>query len=102
MLATMRKDYKLAKKELDEVSDFTSHDHALAYFPAAIYAMQNDTLSALAATEKAIQLGNRWYSRYMNDIWFFSIREHPKFIEMMTKLKKELDEIALELQRNGW
>ncbi len=101
MLATMRKDYKTATNELAAVSDFTSHDHALAYFPAAIYAMQNDTLSTLRALESAVQLGNRWYSWYMNDIWFFSIREHPRFIELMTEMKKELDEIAVELRRNG-
>ncbi|MBI5216500.1 MAG: protein kinase [Ignavibacteriae bacterium] len=101
MLYTMRKDYIAARRELDAVSDFTSHDYALAYFPTAIYAMQNDTLSALQSLENAVQLGNRWYSWYMNDIWFFSIREHPKFVEIMTTMKNELDEIAAELQRNG-
>ena len=101
MLATLRHDYKTAGQELTAVSDFTSHDHALAYFPAAIYAMQNDTLSALDAIEKAVHLGNRWYSWYLNDIWFFSVREHPRFTDIMTRMKKELDEIAAELQRNG-
>lgn len=101
MLATLRGDATKAKKELDSVAKFTSRDHALAFFPAAIYAKQNDTASALQAIHHAVKLGNRWYSWYLNNDWFSSIREHPEFVTIMMSMKEELDGIAAEMQRNG-
>ncbi len=101
LLAALRGNYKTANEELASVSMFTSRDHALAFFPAAIYAKQNNATAALQAIRNAVQLGNRWYSWYLNNTWFNSLHENPEFIQIMSEMKKELDVIAVELQRNG-
>ncbi|TAK61787.1 MAG: hypothetical protein EPO24_05555 [Bacteroidetes bacterium] len=102
MLATLRGEYRVTANELAAVEKFTSRDYALAFFPAAIYAKQEDTTAAIKAFQRAVHLGNRWYSWYLNNDWFSSIREHPEFTKIMTEMKNELDEIAVEMKKNGF
>jgi Tfp pilus assembly protein PilF len=100
MLYTVQGEYERAQKEMDKVGGFLNSDYALASNAAAIYSRQHKTRRALEAMEKAMKLGNRWYSLY-NDSWFDNIRGEQKFQAMTQQLKSELDEIASELQKHN-
>jgi serine/threonine-protein kinase len=101
MLATIRGDYAGAERELNSIEEYVNRDYALARHVAAIYAKQRNTDLSLQWMEKATKLGNRWYSWYLSDSWFESVRDHPKFKTMMSQMKDELDEVALDLQKQG-
>jgi serine/threonine protein kinase len=98
MIETLRGNFTKADDELGKVESYLATDYALARHTAAIYARQNRVDLALTWVEKSVRLGNRWYSWYMSDPWFDSIRNQPRFQSAMREMKSELDSIAEELR----
>lgn len=97
MIETLNGRYDQAQAQLDSIRSYINTDYALARHTAMIYAKQDKADLAVEWVSKSIQLGNRWYSWYMTDPWFDSVRGDARFKNMMAGMKDELDSIAVDL-----
>ncbi len=97
MLWTVLGDYARAQRVLDSAGSVLRNDYAASYYAAAIYAKQGRTEKSLECIENAVERGNRWYSWY-SDPWFDSVRGHPRFRQLMERMKSELDGIETDLR----
>ncbi|MBI3363837.1 MAG: protein kinase [Ignavibacteriae bacterium] len=98
MLYTERGESNKAEEQLRAVQSFIERDYASAYYAAGIYARQGKRDQTIAAMERSIQLGNRWYSWY-KDSWFDALRADARYQSLLAKLKGELDSIKVEIER---
>ncbi|MCM3871015.1 MAG: protein kinase [Pyrinomonadaceae bacterium] len=77
-------DEQLTKK----VKVAAAADHDVAYWLATAYVLQDRQVEAFQWLEKAIDLGNEDYAWFESDPNWAEVREDPRFVAMMQRIKR--------------
>ncbi|MBD0370760.1 MAG: protein kinase [Pyrinomonadaceae bacterium] len=86
--------HEAARAELSErVLESAAADHDIAYWTASVYALENERDEAFKWLERAIELGNENRKWFETDSNWASLRDDPRFKELMERIdtKKKMD-----------
>jgi len=73
----------------DRVKETAAADHDLAFWLASFYGMEGMSDEALEWVRHAIKLGNENYPLFAGSSKLYSLRDDPRFVELMTDLKQQ-------------
>jgi Flp pilus assembly protein TadD len=80
-------EHEAARAELSEqVLEAADADHDIAYWTASVYALENDRDEAFKWLERAIELGNENRKWFETDSNWASLRDDPRFKELMERI----------------
>ena len=85
-LAYLGRDNEARAQLTDEALSLSKADHDMAYWVASSYALLGETDKAFKWLERAIKLGNENVPLYRNDKTLSSLREDPRFEELVGKI----------------
>ncbi|HEY0322202.1 MAG TPA: protein kinase [Pyrinomonadaceae bacterium] len=87
-------EHEAARAELNEqVLESAAADHDIAYWTASVYALEKEPEEAFKWLERAIELGNENRKWFETDSNWASLRDDPRFKELMERIgtKKKKD-----------
>ena len=71
----------------------TLPDEAVGYYNlAGVYALLGRRDEALAALEQDLELGDADWRYLESDAWFETLREDPRFLELLERMKRLAEE----------
>lgn len=80
-------EHEAARAELTEqVLESAAADHDIAYWTASVYALEHESEEAFKWLERAIELGNENRKWFETDSNWVSLRDDPRFRELMERI----------------